>query len=155
MRPITVNDTSVNILLVEDNFDHAELVKRNFRDHQIARITHVADGESALDYLFRRGSYTDSDKWPLPHMVLLDLRLPKVDGLEVLRKIRTADEFNDMPVVVLTTSQAQLDVDSAYSRRVNSYLVKPLDFAQFGQMMADLGRYWIDWNHYTWKSGQA
>jgi len=154
MRQIAIDGRSVNILLVEDNPDHAELVMRNFQDHPIAKITHIDDGESALDYLFRRGSYADPNRWPPPQMVLLDLRLPKVDGLDVLRTIRTTDQFNDIPVVVLTTSRAEPDVDQAYHRGVNSYLVKPIDFSKFSQMMSDLGDYWIELNHYAWKSAQ-
>lgn len=141
----------VNILLVEDNEDHAELVRRSFEQHRIANVIHhVMDGEAALDFLFRRGGGPNSEKPSRPHVVLLDLRLPKVDGLEVLRAIRSSDELRTLPVVVLTTSQAEQDVARAYGEHVNSYLVKPIDFAGFTQMMEDLGFYWLGWNHYPW-----
>ncbi len=143
-----------NILLVEDNQDHAELVVRSFDDHAFATITHISDGESALDYLFRRGLYDDSVKWPMPQVILLDLRLPKVDGLDVLHRLRTSGQFDDIAVVVLTTSHAETDVEQAYQRHVNSYLVKPLDFDDFHRLMTNLGDYWLKWNRYPWQSTQ-
>jgi CheY-like chemotaxis protein len=139
----------LNILLVEDNNAHAELVKRSLEGHAIPnRIIHVSDGESALDYLFRRGRFTDPDHSPLPHFVLLDLRLPRADGLEVLRQIRTAPELDKLPVVILTTSEAERDVAKAYAYHANSYLVKPLDFDQFSKLLDNLGLYWLKWNYH-------
>ncbi|MCP4661636.1 MAG: response regulator [bacterium] len=150
----TVAGEPLRILLVEDNAAHAMLVIRSFEDHRVANnIHHVSDGEAALDYLFRRGVYTDPQKSPRPHLLLLDLRLPKIDGLEVLKEIRTAREFDSMPVVVLTTSHAEVDVCKAYEHHANSYLVKPLDFDKFTQLMDDLGFYWLGWNHYPWTPG--
>lgn len=137
------------ILLVEDNPDHAELLIRGFEDHPVRnRVLHVSDGEAALDYLLRRGEYIEPEKSPRPTVVLLDLRLPKVDGLEVLKRIRNRSEFDDMAVVVLTTSNAELDVAQAYTHRANSYLVKPLDFASFHQLVTVLGYYWLGWNQH-------
>ena len=147
-----VHRAPLTILLVEDNIPHAELVKRSLEAHQIAnRIYHVADGEAALDYLFRQGVYADPVTSPRPNMVLLDLRLPKLSGLEVLREIRASSDsdLHTVPVVVLTTSAAEQDVTKAYEQRANSYLVKPVDFAQFMQLMQDLGFYWLGWNHYS------
>ena len=139
------------ILLIEDNMAHAELVMRSFEDHRVAnRLVHVRDGEAALDYLFRRGVYAEPQRSPRPHVILLDLRLPKIDGLEVLREIRASDAIGAIPVVILTTSEAERDVAEAYAQRANSYLVKPLDFTQFTQLMDDLGFYWLGWNHYPW-----
>jgi CheY-like chemotaxis protein len=141
----------LTILLVEDNIPHAELVKRSLETHQIAnRIYHVTDGEAALDYLFRQGVYTDPVTSPRPHVVLLDLRLPKLSGLEVLRAIRASSDsdLHTVPVVVLTTSTAEQDVTSAYEQHANSYLIKPVDFAQFMQLMHSLGFYWLGWNYY-------
>lgn len=139
------------ILLVEDNPDHTELIVRSLQDHRVAnRIYCVEDGEAALDYLLRRGKYTDPDKSPRPHMILLDLRLPKIDGLEVLKRMRTSDEVATIPVVILTTSKAEQDVAKAYEYHANSYLLKPVEFKNFGQMMDDLGFYWLAWNHYPW-----
>jgi CheY-like chemotaxis protein len=139
----------LTILLVEDNIPHAELVKRTLETHQIAhRIYHVCDGEAALAYLFRRGVYADPATSPRPHVVLLDLRLPKLTGLEVLKEIRASGALHTVPIVVLTTSSAERDVVCAYEHHVNSYLVKPVDFAQFSQLMHVLGFYWLHWNYY-------
>jgi len=139
------------VLLVEDNPDHTELILRSLEGHRVAnRIYCVTDGEAALDYLFRRGEYVDPHSSPRPHVVLLDLRLPKIDGLEVLSQIRTSDEVSTTPVVILTTSKAEQDVAKAYEHHANSYLVKPVEFENFGQLMDDLGFYWLAWNHYPW-----
>jgi CheY-like chemotaxis protein len=139
------------ILLVEDNPAHAELVKRTLEGHPVAnRIIHISDGETALDFLFRRGAFADAEKSPRPHVVLLDLRLPRVDGLEVLREIRTSDALEKLPVVVLTTSEAEMDAARAYEYHANSFLVKPLDFDKFVRLMEDLGFYWLKWNYYPW-----
>ena len=114
------------ILLVENNPDHAELILRSFQASRAAnKIHHVLDGKAALDYLLRQSDVarTDSAKNPQPHMILLDLRLPKIDGLEVLRKIKADEKLRRLPVVVLTTSEAEKDLASAYDNHVNSYLV--------------------------------
>jgi CheY-like chemotaxis protein len=137
----------VLVLLVEDNMDHAELVIRTLEDHRIAnRIRHFVDGQAALDYLLRRNEYTDPDSSPRPHMVLLDLRLPRVDGLEVLKVIKETDELKNIPVIILTTSEADRDMIRAYDHHVNSYLVKPVGFDDFNKLMNDLGFYWLGWN---------
>ncbi len=139
------------ILFVEDNPDHAELVTRSFEDHRVGnRIHHLTDGEAALDYLLRRNAYSDPEKSPRPHVILLDLRLPKIDGLEVLRVIRTSPGLEKIPVVILTTSHAELDVAKAYENHANSFLVKPLDYEKFTSLMDDLGFYWLGWNHSPW-----
>ncbi len=135
------------ILLVEDNQDHAELVKRSLESHPLAcRIHHLPDGEAALDYLLRRGAFSDAEASPRPHVVLLDLGLPKISGLDVLKRIRSVDELDAMPIVVLTTSKAEMDVEEAYRLHANSYLVKPHDFADFTDLMSNLGSYWLGWN---------
>jgi len=139
------------ILLVEDNPSHTELVMHSFREHRFANhIYHVSDGEAALDYLFQRGDYADPEKSPRPHLILLDLRIPRVDGLEVLREIKTNDKLCHIPVVVLTTSEADADVARAYEHRANSYLLKPVDFQKFTQLMDELGFYWLGWNRQPW-----
>ncbi len=146
-----INGEPVTVLLVEDNAAHAELVIRSFEDHRIAnRIHHVSDGEEALDYLLRRGDYADPAKSPKPHMVLLDLRLPKIDGLEVLKEIKSIKELEKIPTVIFTTSSAEVDVAKAYGYHANSYLVKPLNFEKFNQLMDDIGFYWLAWNHHPW-----
>lgn len=143
----------VDILLVEDNHSHAELVMRSLGEHHLAKkIHHVTDGEAALDFLFHRGAFGDPDEYPRPQLVLLDLRLPKIDGIEVLREIRASRELRRIPVVILSTSYAEPDVGKAYDYHANSYLVKPLDFEQFTRLMSDLGYYWLGWNHYPWSS---
>ncbi len=147
-----MNGEPLTILFVEDNPDHAELVMRSLENHPTARITHLADGEAALNYLFRRGLYSDGERWPLPHVMLLDLRLPKIDGLDVLKRIKTSGKFDEIPIIILTTSQAESDIGKAYRRHVNSYLVKPLDFDQFSQLMDEIGGYWLDWNRCTWSA---
>lgn len=137
----------LTILLVEDNDDHAELVARSFEDNQVANgIKRACDGEEALDYLFRRGQFKDPASSPVPNLILLDLRLPKVEGLEVLKEIKRTESLKFIPVVVLTSSAAEADVARAYSNYANSYVVKPLDFTKFIQLMKELGFYWLGWN---------
>ena len=139
------------ILLIEDNLDHAELIKRSMEEHRVVNeIFHVADGEEALDYLFNKGNFADTEKFPRPNLILLDLRLPKIDGLEVLRKIKESDDLLKIPVVVLTTSKAEQDIAKAYDYHANSYLVKPVDFGKFTELMNDLGFYWLGWNIKPW-----
>lgn len=136
------------ILLIEDNPDHAELVKRCLElQSSIGSITHVSNGAEALDYLFRRGGYTDPGKSPRPDVILLDLRMPKVDGQQVLREIKASEALSSIPVVVLTSSDLDTDIDEAYLNHANSYLVKPLGTDEFTQLMDDLGVYWLMWNH--------
>ena len=144
-----VTGSPLKILLVEDNQAHAELVIRSFRDHTLhSEINHVMNGELALDYLFRRGEYVDSEKYPQPHVILLDIRMPKVSGLDVLKEIKASEELRHIPVIILTTSDADQDVTKAYHNYVNSYLVKPVEFDKFMQLMEQLGFYCLNWNHY-------
>ena len=141
-----MNGEPVLVMLVEDNADHAELVMRTLADHRVAnRIRHFMDGQAALDYLFNR-AYASVAENPYPHVILLDLRLPRVDGLEVLKKIKESDDLKHIPVVVLTTSEADRDVTRAYDHHVNSYLVKPVGYEEFSELMEDLGFYWLGWN---------
>jgi CheY-like chemotaxis protein len=139
----------VIILLVEDDPAHAEIVRRNFVNFRMAnRLMHVADGQQALNYLFRRSEFQDSNHSPRPNLILLDLRLPKVDGLEVLKTIKADADLARIPVVVLTTSAAEVDMAKAYGNHANSYLVKPVDFPQFLKLMDALGYYWLVWNQF-------
>ncbi|MBJ6724130.1 response regulator [Geomesophilobacter sediminis] len=139
------------ILLVEDNPDHAELALRNLEESKLAnKVFHVEDGEAALDFLHRRNQYADEQKFPRPHLVLLDLRLPKIDGLEVLKQIKTSEELQSIPVVVLTTSTAERDIAMAYQYHANSYVSKPVDFDTFSQLLRDLDYYWLAWNKRPW-----
>lgn len=137
----------VLVMLVEDNADHAELVIRTLEEHRISnRVRHFLDGQSALDYLFHRGEYVDPVTNDRPHVILLDLRLPRVDGIDVLKTIKEDDQLKSIPVVVLTTSEAEKDVAKAYYNHANSYLVKPVGFEEFKKLMDDLGFYWLSWN---------
>jgi len=142
-----MNGRPVVILLAEDNQSHAKLAMRSLEEHNLANtIVHVSDREAALDYLLRRGEYADPDLSPRPDVVLLDLRLPKVDGLDVLKEIKTRKDLLSLPVVILTSSAAETDVAKAYELHANSYLVKPVEFTSYLKMMKDLGFYWLAWN---------
>ena len=142
------------VLLVEDNPDHEELIRRAFIERG-ARVTlSVArHGEEALDYLHRRGSHGDAAR--RPRLILLDLRLPRVDGLEVLGEIKASPELRSIPTVVLTTSEAEHDVARAYSQHANSYLVKPVDFAGFERLIGSVELYWLDLNRQPGDGGRA
>lgn len=144
-----INGKPIAVLLVEDDPAHAEIVRRNLADFRVAnRIHHVEDGQAALDYLFRQGVYADPETSPRPDLVLLDLRLPKVDGQEVLRRIKDDPDLVRIPTVVLTTSAAERDVVQAYTNGAGSYLVKPVDFAKFSGLMEAFGFYWLAWNRF-------
>jgi CheY-like chemotaxis protein len=144
-----VKGNPINILLVEDDPAHAEIVRRNLADFRVGnRIIHVEDGQAALDYLFREGPYTDPQANPRPDLILLDLRLPKVDGLEVLRRIKEDAELKPIPTVVLTTSAAEKDMVQAYENGAGSYLLKPVDFEKFTKLMKVFGFYWLAWNRF-------
>jgi CheY-like chemotaxis protein len=106
----------------------------------------LPDGEQALDYLFARGKYASPGNNPRPNLILLDLRLPRVDGLEVLKIIKTTPALLRIPVVILTSSDAETDIARSYDYHANSYVVKPLDFKTFTRLMKDLGFYWLGWN---------
>jgi CheY-like chemotaxis protein len=135
------------IMLVEDDMGHAEIVRRNFEDCRVAnRIVHITDGQAVLDYLYRKNGYADTVAYPMPNIILLDLRLPKVDGLEVLRRIKADEHLLQIPVVVLTTSEAESDRTKAYGYGANSYLVKPVSFEKFSLQLEAFGFYWMAWN---------
>ena len=156
MNPTELKGEPAIILLVEDDPAHAEIVRRNFINFRMAnRLMHVADGQLALDYLFRRGEFQDPAKSPQPNLILLDLRLPKVDGLEVLTTIKANPDLARIPVVVLTTSAAEMDMAKAYGNHANSYLIKPVDFPQFLKLMDALGYYWLVWNQFPFERGNA
>jgi DNA-binding response OmpR family regulator len=144
-----VKGEPITILLVEDDLAHAEIVRRNLATFRVAnRMIHVEDGQAALDYLFRQDPYADTQAHPRPDLVLLDLRLPKVDGLEVLRRIREDEELKGLPTVVLTTSSAEADMVNAYTHGACSYLVKPVDFDKFTKLMEAFDFYWLAWNRF-------
>ncbi len=137
-------NTYTEILFVEDNPRDAEMTIRALKKRKLANdLRHVEDGQAALDYLFGAGAYEGRDLNRQPKLILLDLKLPKVDGLEVLRQIRDDIRTRLLPVVVLTSSREELDVVESYNLGVNSYIVKPVEFENFSEAVAHLGFYWL------------
>jgi two-component system, response regulator len=140
---MTPNQSS-DILLVEDNPADAELTLRSLKNSNLANdVTLVEDGEAALDYLFCRGHFADRDVHYPPKVVLLDLKLPKLNGLEVLRAMRNDERTHFVPVVILTSSSEDPDIKSAYALGVNSYVVKPVEFHDFAEAVSRVGLYWL------------
>jgi two-component system response regulator len=138
------NHNAVEILLVEDNPNDAELTLRSLKKNNIANnVVVVTDGEEALDFIFARGAYNERKVENVPKMVILDLKLPKVDGLEVLRAMKSDSRTKIIPVVVLTSSKEEKDIIESYRLGVNSYIVKPVDFDKFISCVRDLGLYWL------------
>jgi two-component system response regulator len=132
------------ILLVEDNPDDVELTLRAFRKNNIANNVVVArDGVEALDYLFGQGAFTDRDARDTPRLILLDLKLPKLDGLQVLARLRADERTSLTPVVILTSSKEELDLISGYKTGANSYVRKPVDFNKFIEAVHHIGLYWL------------
>lgn len=144
------------LLLVEDNPDDVELTRRAFaRSNIINTLVVVSDGAEALDYLFASGRYGDRDPTQLPRAILLDLNLPKISGLEVLRRIRAAEATRRLPVIVLTTSREERDIVGSYDLGANSYVRKPVDFTQFAEAARQLGLYWLVLNELPPPGGGA
>ena len=138
----------VEILFIEDNPHEAELTIRSLNKHNLANeLKHIDDGAEALDFIFSRGAYEYRLNSPEPKLIILDLKLPKVDGLEILRQLKADDKTKLIPVVVLTSSQEEKDIIESYRLGVNSYIVKPVNFETFGRAVADLGLYWVILNH--------
>ena len=139
----TVPD-NISVLLVEDNADDAELTLRVFRQYHFANHIHVVqDGAEALECLFGEGAYAQRKACEQTKLILLDLKLPKVDGLEVLRRCKTDERTKSIPVVMLTSSREEQDVIKSYELGVNSYIVKPVDFHQFVEAVRQLNLYWM------------
>jgi len=133
-----------SILLVEDNLDDVDLTLHAFKKNRIKNEVIVAgDGAEALDYLFGTGKYAGRDLMIMPTVILLDLKLPKIDGLEVLRRLRANKRTSLLPVVILTSSKEEQDILKGYSLGVNSYVRKPVDFNQFAEAVSHLGLYWL------------
>jgi two-component system response regulator len=139
---MTVND--VEILLVEDNVHDAELTIRSLKKVNLAnKIVHVKDGEEALDFIFARGEFSGREITDKPKVILLDIKMPKVDGIEVLRQIKSNAITKTIPVVIMTSSREEQDIINSYSLGVNSYVVKPVNFEAFAKAISDLGLYWL------------
>ena len=134
----------VEILLIEDNPDEAQLTIRSLKNHHLAnRLRHIDDGEEALEFIFSTGKYSDNTLPFNPKVILLDLKLPKVDGLEILRRLKSDDRTKMFPVVVLTSSNEERDIIESYKLGVNSYIVKPVNFESFSKAVLELGLYWM------------
>jgi len=144
------------ILLVEDNKNDEDLTVRAFKKNNLKNELKIArDGAEALDFLFGEGAYAGRDTGVMPQLILLDLKLPKVDGLEVLRRIRSDARTKLLPVVVLTSSKEEQDLVSSYSLGANSYVRKPVDFTEFVGAVTQLGCYWLVLNQAAPKPGAA
>ena len=145
---MTYSDNVVEILLVEDNPRDAELTIRALKKKNLANsLYHVEDGVEALDFLFTRGKYSDRDINDGPKVVLLDLKLPRIDGLEVLTAIKADERTRAIPVVIITSSAEDPDVKKAYQLGANSYVIKPVQFDAFMEAMVRVGIYWLMVNH--------
>ena len=136
--------TEVEILLVEDNLNDAELTLRALRKHKISNnLVHLKDGSEALDFLFGTGIYANRNVDNKPKVILLDLKMPKVDGMEVLAKIKSHELTKKINVVVLTSSKEHPDIERAYALGANSYIVKPVEFDGFMKAVTEVGLYWV------------
>jgi two-component system response regulator len=139
-----MNINEVDILLVEDNLDDASLTIRAFRKNHLAnKLYHVKDGVEAIDFIFGMGTYAGRNPQEKPKVILLDLNMPKINGIEVLKKLKSDDRLKSIPVVVLTSSKEDPDIEKCYALGANSYIVKPVDFESFQKTIADLGMYWL------------
>lgn len=134
----------VEVLLVEDNIHDAELTIRALRKVNLANnLVHVKDGQEALDFIFAEGNYASREVARLPKVILLDIKMPKVDGIEVLRRIKSGEHSKAIPVVIMTSSKEEQDIINSYQLGVNSYVVKPVDFEGFAKAVSELGLYWL------------
>jgi CheY-like chemotaxis protein len=138
------HDRAVDILLIEDNPDHAELTIRALKDGNLLNRVHwVKDGQEALDFLYHRGQYVDGARAPRPGLILLDIKLPKLDGHEVLRRIKGEPVLRAIPVVMLTTSDQADEINESYKAGANSYVSKPVRFADFVETIKAVRLYWV------------
>lgn len=139
-----VMDHEIEVLIVEDNMSDAEMTIRALtKNHLGNKIVHLKDGAEAIDFLFAEGNYVGRNIGNTPKVILLDLKMPKVNGKEVLKRIKSDDRTKKIPVVVLTSSREDPDIEECYRLGVNSYVVKPVKFEEFVKAVSDLGLYWI------------
>ena len=134
----------VEILLVEDNMSDAELTIRALKKNNLAnKLMHLEDGQDALDFIFTEGNYSQRNIENKPKIILLDLKMPKINGIQVLQKIKSDERTNKIPVIILTSSKEDPDIQECYSLGANSYVVKPVEFEKFMQAVAELGLFWM------------
>ena len=137
-------DNEIEVLLVEDNAHDAELTIRSLKKVNLAnKLYHVKDGAEALDFIFNRGEFINRKNEKYPKVILLDIKMPKVDGIEVLRQLKGNEHTRAIPVVIMTSSKEEQDVITSYNLGVNSYVVKPVNFEGFSKAVAELGLYWL------------
>jgi two-component system response regulator len=139
-----MNDNKVEVLLVEDNPHDAEMTIRSLKKVNLAnRLIHLKDGKEALDFIFAKGAFSDRQIENKPKVILLDIKMPKIDGIEVLRQIKANEITRTIPVVIMTSSKQEQDIITSYNLGVNSYVVKPVDFESFAKAVSELGLYWL------------
>lgn len=142
-----MNTEQVDILLVEDNVDEAELTIRALKKNSVANsLMHLKSGEEALDFIFCQGAFKTRNIKDIPKLILLDLKMPRVDGIEILRRIKWDERTKVIPTVILTSSKEEKDIVQSYQLGANSYLVKPVDFDGFVDAISNLTRYWLELN---------
>ena len=139
-----MNVKPITILLVEDNPDHVLIIKRGLEANNVINEVKVAeDGQEALDYLYHQGKYADPQTAPRPGLILLDIKLPKVDGIEVLQRVKRDPTLKAIPVVMLTSSEQEVDIAKSYLEGANSYITKPIQFTEFVEKIRELKLYWV------------
>jgi two-component system response regulator len=139
-----MNNNEVEVLMVEDNPHDAEMTIRALKKVNLAnKLVHLKDGAEALDFIFAKGAFAGRKIENKPKVILLDIKMPKVDGIEVLRRIKSDDATKTIPVVIMTSSKEEQDMITSYNLGVNSYVVKPVDFESFAKAVAELGFYWL------------
>lgn len=144
-----MRSSDVDILLIEDNHDEAELTIRSLKKINLhSKLVHIDDGAEALDFIFARNKYADRVSSNVPKVILLDLKLPKVNGLEILKQVKSNDTTKNTPVVLLTSSREERDIAEGYVSGANSYIVKPLGFESYTKAITELGHYWMSLNEY-------
>jgi two-component system response regulator len=145
-----MSDDKIEILLVEDNIHDAEMTIRSLKKVNLAnRLIHLKDGAEALDFIFARGNFANRQMENKPKVILLDIKMPKVDGIEVLKQIKANESTKTIPVVIMTSSKEEQDIITSYNLGVNSYVVKPVDFENFANAVSELGFYWLITNQHA------
>jgi two-component system response regulator len=136
--------TEIEILLIEDNMNDAELAIRALKKNNLVnKLIHLKDGAEAIDFIFAEGAFANRNSKDIPKVILLDLQMPKVNGMEVLKKIKADEHFKKIPVVILTSSKEDPDIKTCYELGANSYIVKPVKFNEFLKAVSELGLYWM------------